>query len=252
IEQCLVTQYGPNQEGVYGDGGYGLVKWHNAAQYGENEWGPQYLIESRAYAEETIFDEEQCLGGGDYVEETHSVGEADGDSRGMPGKTTTRWEGSYGRLAGANYSVADTCVPGGAMDCYDYEFGQWNPGSYTFSTNGPATNDVRKIVYHASATWTIGLSQAFNDTSYGDPLYVGDSGAPMAPRYLSRNQSTKDVTILQNGNVAARERYVYTASGTYALIDRTIYQRDALGHATNVFRVDPLSGVARTLRQADW
>lgn len=253
LEQCLVTQYGANQSGVYGDGSYGLVKWHNAAANGEDESCIRSLIESRSYAEETIFNEEDCFGGGEYLEETHSIGEADNESRGMPGRTTDRWEGSYGRLGGANYSVADTCVPGGEMDCYDYEFGQWNAATYTFATNGPVTNDVRKIVYHTSATWTIGFAEPFDDTSAGgDLLAVGDSGAPMAPGYLSPGQSTKDVTILQNGCVAARQTYAYTGSGGYALIKQVIYQRDCLGHATNIFLVDPLTAQTRYIYKADW
>jgi RHS repeat-associated protein len=157
-------------------------------------------------------------------------------------------------LAGQNYYVEDIDQFAGAIDCYDYEFGQWNPTAYTFNTNGPETNDVQTIIYHAGIEWAGGYFPAgggFVGAS-GDQLVYGDSGAQMAGGYLAPFQSTKDIKILQNGNLAARESYAYVGSGEYTLISQVVYQRDCLGHATNVFRVDPLTGQTLTLYQANW
>jgi RHS repeat-associated protein len=254
IEQCLVAQYGPAISGAYGNGDYGLVKWYNAAQYGENEGWSSSLITARCYAEETIFTEQDCFSAGQFIAEEHDIGQCDNTTKWMPGKITCRWDGSYGRLAGQNYYVEDTDPYAGEMDCYDYQFGQWIPSTYTFNTNGPGTNDVRKIIYHTAISWAGGWFPAIDNSVgvQGDPLYYGDSGAQMAGGYLSPFQSTKDVKILQNGNLVARESYAYIGNGNYALTSQIVYQRDCLGHATNIFRVDPLTSQILTIYKADW
>jgi YD repeat-containing protein len=59
--------------------------------------------------------------------------------------------------------------------------------------------------------------------------------------------------IIDDGNPAAHLTYLYTGRLTsFVLIDQVIYQRDALGHATNVFRLDPATQEARTIYKADW
>jgi RHS repeat-associated protein len=65
--------------------------------------------------------------------------------------------------------------------------------------------------------------------------------------------STMEVRVIHGGNLAAKELYVYQGQITnFALIDRVIYERDCLGHATNVLRIDPSTEQARVIYKADW
>jgi hypothetical protein len=52
--------------------------------------------------------------------------------------------------------------------------------------------------------------------------------------------------------LAAKELYIYRGNQIFALLSQVVYQRDTLGHATNVQRFDPSTGQSRVIYQADW
>jgi RHS repeat-associated protein len=90
--------------------------------------------------------------------------------------------------------------------------------------------------------------------TYGDEnLSLGASSNGIQSVILFIGHSTKEVRIISGGNLVAKELYIYTNSpAQFSLVDQTIYQRDALGHATNVYRIDAATGAIRTIYKADW
>jgi RHS repeat-associated protein len=152
---------------------------------------------------------------------------------------TQRYGPYYGPLSGRLYCKNSELFD---EDAFDYQSGQWNASTLTFTAG--SSNDVQEIIYHGVEEWSEG----------GDQLLEGDSGVDFSGlyEYLNPFQSTKEVKIIVGGNLAAHETYIYTGDDNYTLIDQTIYQRDCLGHATNVFRIDPVTMQSRVLYQANW
>ena len=103
---------------------------------------------------------------------------------------------------------------------------------------------MRQTIYHGVAQF---------GTPSDELLSTTDSGLSFVPVWLTPYRSTKEIWIVQNGNLVAKEIHVFTGGGpNFTMIDQTIYQRDCLGHTTNVYRIDPKSHLPRTLYSANW
>jgi RHS repeat-associated protein len=218
---CEVGTY--RYEKIYGNDGY----W-------TNPYIPVSLLS--LYSEETLYVDDECSGEIMYEIKDHGYqNEAyGGDDEYSLGK----WGHYYGRLSGQRYSMVR-----GLSDIvsYDYQFGRWDSTSMTFNVSLVNTNDVKCVSYHGS----------YGDS--GDYLYSGDSGMTFYGLYLDPFKSTKEIKIISGGNLVEHETYIYTGDyANYALIDQVFYERDCLGHATNVYRKDPDTLQIRTIYKADW
>jgi RHS repeat-associated protein len=113
----------------------------------------------------------------------------------------------------------------------------------------------------------IGVPSQYSDlyshgvyTSLEDHLFTGWYGSTF---YLFPTLSTKTTKIYHAGNLVQTEEYVYTAAGTtdgsghcsnplWSLLYQTRYYVDSLGRATNVVRIDPISGNTQVIYSADY
>ena len=151
------------------NGTYELWKWHDAAAFNEDPNWPGN--KSAVYAEKNWFDEDDC--GNNF---TVIQGRRTGDvwsglvpSDGAQDDVTSYFGSYYGRLSGQTYERWNDI---GRDDAYDYQFGQWNAASNTFTLSG-ATNDLRQIIYHGFWSWNL-------SGDAGDVLTVGESGIDTA------------------------------------------------------------------------
>lgn len=235
---CWVTsyQYAPTGPTVW------VHQWHDALSFGGEDPDSDYESDhqgSKTYAEATDVTYDFCESQGVQVEKRIFGGI---NHYGVE-RHTKFYTAEYGRLGGHKYAVLDGS--GYELDAYDYQFGAWDAAARLFRTGPGAggTNDVRQVIYHGAGSSTS-----------GDLLTAGDSGAAIEPVNLFPLQSTKEVKIIQGGNLVARELYVYVGGlSNFARVDQVIYQRDCLGHSTNVLRVDP--GNLQTnvvIYRADW
>ena len=243
LGDCLVTEF-RYLEG-FGEGSFQMQRWHDAARFDEPEDGSEaipYRWRSSVYEEETLFDQAEC-DDLDLVEESRQFGDLDRFGERI---LTKSYGAAYGRLAGHVYSKQ---AQSGPLAAYDYLFGDWNVSTFTFTPepNGSATNDTAQVIYH-------GAVDAWGDLFLtGDQIAYSESWNPIEPLYLFPFRSLKEVKIIKGGNLVAHQTYVYLGEMTnFALINRVIYQRDCLGHATNVYRNDPRTGQNRTIYRADW
>lgn len=73
----------------------------------------------------------------------------------------------------------------------------------------------------------------------------------------------KNTRVCHGGNLVQAEEYIYTSAGStdgdwisydpqWALLNKIRYYVDSLGRATNVVRIDPVTGQSRTLYTADY
>jgi RHS repeat-associated protein len=235
---CHVTvyEYPPNG----GAGTFKMQSWHDPAYY-EPSWGdpdPNSIFTSKkaaaTYEEETWFDLDSCTTEPTILEELRQFGDLEhyGEVR-----STKSFNGFAGRLSGQVFSRADNT---GRVDAYDYQFGTWDSINHVFTTGG-ATNDVRQTIFHGT----------FAELT--DVLTTGDSGQNIEPVTIHPYKSTKQVKIISGGNLVAKELYLLTSVSTNAtLLERIVYERDALGHPTNVIRYDPEISGGRVIYRADW
>ena len=238
IPDSVVTQFSYESDDgaghTYGPGTYGFEKMYGSDPFWSNKWVPQSLLS--LYAESATFIDDECSGG---VTITEDRGHGGRDYYGADDEYQLSTYGPYyGRVSGQRYSLVKgwSCITS-----YDYQYGKWNSTNHTFTVSTTETNDVRQVIYHG------------NDGYSGDPISIGDSGMGIYTVYLDPFQSTKEVKVIDGGNLAAHETYVYTGGyANYALIDQVFYERDCLGHATNVYRRDPDTLQTRTLYKADW
>ena len=235
---CLVADYQYNADRP---GNYLLQKWHDAAAAGEPTdaaTGLENRNVSPVYQEETWYDTDPCSDSPSVLVETRQLGNLQHYGEFNDTKTFPPY---YGRLSGQLYSKESNLEK---LDSYDYEFGFWDSDRFVFTPSDTNTNDVRQTIFHgAYFSWA---------ESY-DQLYQGPSGASIEPVLMEPNRSTKEVRIIHGGNLVAKETYVYQGGYTsFALLNQVIDQRDALGHATNVVRIDPATHQVRVVYKADW
>jgi YD repeat-containing protein len=232
---CLVNEYLLPTGGM--PGSYRLQKWTDPSTQGISD-PYSYNLSNIVYQEVTIFSTDPCASQGGQISEQRQMGSVVGYGE---FQNTSTYSEYYGRLAGQLYSKKDDLT---RIDSYDYEFGVWDPVAYTFTDYPTArtTNDMRQTILH-------GVDPSAPD---GDHITIGPSGYAIEPLTMNPFRSTKEIRIIQGGNLAAKEVYAYQGNSNYALINRVIYQRDPLGHATNVFRVDPKTSQTRVTYQADW
>jgi RHS repeat-associated protein len=231
---CLVNEYLLPTGGM--PGSYRLQKWHDPSTQGISD--PYYYeISNVVYQEITFFTTDPCASQGGLIAEQRQMGSTVGYGEFQNSSTYSAY---YGRLAGQLYSKADDIT---RVDSYDYEWGVWNAAAYTFTDypTAPTDHDMRQTIFHGVEA---GLQ--------GDQFTNGPSGSSIQTLTLNPFRSTKEIRIIQGGNLAAKEVYAYQGNWNFALISRVIYQRDPLGHATNVFRVDPKTSQTRVIYQADW
>lgn len=241
---CLVTDYDYN---VFDPGSYRLVKWHDPD--GEREW---YAVEDyigligradkpAVYSEVAVVLQDPCASQS-VVAEMRIVGCIQGYG---DWQETSSYSPNAGPVAGQVFSKIYDYAK---TSSYDYEFGTWDSGALSFSPNPDpftpdpgAGTDLRQTVFHGT----------YNGN--GDLLQIGPSGGNIQPVFVEPFRSTKEVRVIKGGNLVARELYVYEGNeANFALIEQVIYQRDALGHATNVVQVDPVTEQSRVIYQADW
>lgn len=244
---CFVTDY----EYVLsaGPGSYRLVKWHD--QTGERPWYATgdytnliVTADMGAFIEEFDTYQDEC-GYFDLITQTHEVGNFSGYGE---WQDTTSFGPQYTHLSGHLFSKIYDLR---REDAYDYEFGTWTPASLSFTPNqDPLTpdpqngHDMRQTIFHGLDS-TLGFA--------GDLLWSGPSGANFEPVTLEPLRSTMEVRIISDGNLVLKELYVYEGSLTnFGLLEQVAYQRDSLGHATNVFRTDPATHQTRVIYKSDW
>lgn len=236
---CLVTDY---QYPTTGPGSFEMVSWHDAQGFGEE---PNNSSKTRsvvaAQAVQVTLDD---CGADVLVTEGHNLGS---EAIHMQGEYVgiTSYGPEAGRLAGQLHHKRATY---GALDTYDYEWGQWDATNRTFTVS-PSGTDLRQTVYHGLDTT---MGEGFGDTATG-----GESGNDIEDIILVPNQSTKEVRIVGTGNMVLRQTSVYQGGLTnFGLTEQVFYQRDCLGHATNVYRKDPLptpsTGPERRIYASDW
>ena len=236
----LVTDYVYNADRP---GNYTLQKWHDAAgaPWPEPTDPDPYLdqrIVSPVYQEKTWYDTDPCSDTPGIQQETRQLGNIEHYGEYHNTKTFPPY---YGRLSGQLYSKENNVAK---LDSYDYEFGVWDSGTFVFTPSPTNTNDVRQTIFHGGS---------FSYAPSYDQLSQGPSGAPIEPVSMEPNRSTKEVRIIHGGNLVAKEAYVYQGDYTsFALVNQVIYHRDALGHATNVVRIDPSTHQPLVIYQADW
>jgi RHS repeat-associated protein len=239
----LVTDYNYGQGGP---GSYAIQKWHGAETNFSYTLGPDdydpYLSRncSAVYEEETFMYLDTCADSQGVVNEGRQLGNLQHYGS---HQFTSSYTPFYGRSAGQLYSKADEI---GTVDSYDYEFGVWDPAARTFTDFPQAAtdHDVRQTIFHGSS---------YTFAPIWDQLTTGPSGNAIEPVIMVPNRSTEEIRVIQGGNLVAKELYVYQGNFTsFALVEQIIYQRDCLGHATNVFRVDPGTGQSRVIYRADW
>ncbi len=242
LHSNLVSDYAYDP---YAAGSYGLQRWHGEEPEGSRFYGPDdydpYLTRSSTvvYMEDTALYVDTCAEQEGLVTERRRLGNI--EHYGVA-QFTTSFTPYFGRLAGHIYSKK---MDVGTLDAYDYEFGVWDPGSRSFTPYPQAgsDHDVRQTIFHGNADpWAAQMDQ----------IYVGPSGGYIEPVYMQPYGATEEVRVIQGGNLIAKELYLYVGSGDFTLIDQIIYQRDCLGHATNVCRIDPATLQSRTIYQADW
>ncbi len=241
VEDCLVSQYDYSSWiTTPGPGSYMVQKWHDPGDYVvDHTWITGGDL-TTVYEEETIFVDDECAVT-DLIREVRQMGDLDHYGEWTD---TTRFGPSH-PFAGRIYSRT---MEFGTVDSYDYEWGQWNAVTRVFTggLNPPSTNDLRQTIIHGTG---VGLCEDAGCEVMSSSEMEND----IEDVSVTPFQTTKEVKIIQGGNLVAREEYVYLGALTnWARIDQIIYQRDGLGHATNIFRIDPKTGVARTTYQADW
>lgn len=248
---CLVTDY---DYVPYSPGSYRLVKWHDPdgtrASYAVEDY--IRLIERgdfpAVYTEVVTVVQDPCYSPLD-VTELRTVGCLQGYGE----HQETRYFNPFaGHLAGQLFHKT---LDYGRADSYDYEFGAWNWESLTFSRNqDPLTpdpmvgTDLRHTIFH-------GFHNSL--ATHEELLISGPSGGPFQPLGMEPYRATKEVRIMCGGNLVAKELYVYEGCDeqscpVFALTDQVIYERDCLGHATNVVRIDPATHQERVIYRADW
>jgi RHS repeat-associated protein len=235
---CLVSQYDYAVAYINVPGTYRLQKWHDDDHHGPPNEYQDYGMVDVAYQEQTSFNEDLCADTPGLITEAHELGSVVGYG---DWQETTSFSAAYGRLSAQIFSkVADNYK----ISSYDYEFGAWDPATLAFTPApaAPHDHDIRQTIFHGN-----------NDFYYNDVISTGPSGATVEAVGMHPFEFLKEVRIVHGGNLAAKELYVYQGDLTnFALIERVIYQRDSLGHATNVFRVDPLTQQPRVFYRADW
>lgn len=239
---CHVTvfSYSPGSpEAPLGQGTYSMQSWHNPLYYETEFIDPESLAldkdRAATYEEEVKYSADDCGTQNGIVTEFRHIGDLEHYGR---EEWTANYGGFSGRLSGQLYSTKATQEP---LNSYDYQFGKWIPTNQIFSISG-STTDVRQVMYRGTAP----------GTGSGD-MTIGDSGFAIEPIAIEPYKSTKHVKIISDGNLVATELHVMTGATTNGLlIERIVYQRDALGHVTNAVRYDPHSPGGRVFYQADW
>jgi RHS repeat-associated protein len=238
--ECLVSQYKYtlDWDGVVVPGTYELRKFHDDDGSGPPNPYEEYDIADVVYQEDSWIITDPCADSQDMVHERRQVGSIDGYGD-MQDATT--YNGTSGRLAGLVYSkIADAH----RIDAYDYEFGAWDPATRSFtlaSQQAPHDHDMRQTIFHGV------------DYNLGDCFVTGPSGYSIEPVGMVPYQALKEVRVISGGNLVAKEVWLYLDNiVNFSLIERVIYVRDCLGHATNVFRIDPFTEQQRVIYQADW
>jgi RHS repeat-associated protein len=237
VNDCTVTDYGSPGSSA-GPGSFTLQVWHNATGFGEDTDFSEKLA-SEVHGELSWVDADDCGDSTTFVE-SRDVGSIWGEGE---LSVTETYAPSAGRIGGQlRYKNGLKS----SYYSYDYEFGQWVSTNLSFTVDSGATTnlDMRQSIYFGG--------DAANLWPYvGDALLEhGDSGNDIKDVVLFSGRSTKEVRIIQNGNLVAKMFYVFGTN--FCLTSQTIYQRDCLGHATNVFRIDPGTGQIRTVYKADW
>ena len=236
---CLVTDYAYD---INVPGTYQVQKWHGI-DLSHGPAGPDdydwTLSRSTCvtYEEDTSLYVDLCAEAGGVVTERRRLGNLQHYGA---AQWTTTFSPYNGRVAGHVYSKEDQV---GKFDSYDYQFGAWDPVNHVFTdyTQAGTDRDVRQTILHGVMNPWI------------DQITTGPSGAAIAAVGMEPFRGTMEVRVIQGGNLAAKELYVYQGNFTnFARIDQIIYQRDCLGHSTNVTRIDPATGQGRVIYQADW
>src|SRR6185437_6646642 len=172
-------------------------KWHDAAYYS----GATDPIDfATVYAESTTLSDDEC-GAYSVITRTQKTGVGINTGVDIPMRDGVTYYGpEYGRFAGQLLSKFND---GGTDDCFDYELGEWDPGTRTFNTLGSSDHDVRKAIYHTVA-YSLGYwyVASLNPDAPGDDvnreeLYTGDSGTSFNGGSISMvpYKSTKEVKI---------------------------------------------------------
>jgi RHS repeat-associated protein len=236
---CLVSDYAYPTFWAAGPGSFQLQTWHDAARWGENPDPTVSKSCSEVHGEASWIATDDCADSTIFTE-TRDHGSIFGEGDVIKTQTYTA---SSGRVAG---QLRWKLTFGVVLNSYDYEFGDWDAVNHVFTVSedqGLGT-DLRQTIY-----------TGHNGFGVSDPdlLGQGASGQAIEPVWMFPNRSTKEVRIIQNGNLVATEMNVYQGDLTnFALIDQIIYQRDCLGHATNVVRIDPTTHQQRVTYKADW
>lgn len=163
----------------------------------------------------------------------------------------------------------------GLRHFYFYDHGAFDDGANQFNLDSTdhlygtgATNNYpdwqqSEVLYFYPADEPYGCALGSDDyylniqdhpiSSYWDPNTV---------QSYEPNITRKRTEIMQNGNLVQTEMYVYTSAGgvsggvsqdpQWALLYKMRYYPDSLGRATNVVRIDGISGQTRTVYTADY
>ncbi|MGA2866768.1 MAG: hypothetical protein ABSF95_20025, partial [Verrucomicrobiota bacterium] len=241
VNDCLVTDYEyPGGYPGYAPGGYLMTVWHDALRFGEDTNYFLSKYKSTVHGESLYLYDDDC-GDSQTFTEWRALGS--GDAGAGEVFITETYSPSAGRAGGQLRSKQTHTA---LLDSYDYEFGAWDSTNLVFTVSQDGSGlDLRQTIYQ-------GIWPGCGPAGYLT-LSVGASGQSIEPVNLVPGRSTKEVRIIQNGNLVAKEKYVYQDDQAgFALIEQTIYERDCLGHAINVFRIDPATRQQRVIYQADW
>ncbi|HTI70776.1 MAG TPA: RHS repeat-associated core domain-containing protein [Candidatus Limnocylindria bacterium] len=235
------------EEHAYPDGfagpSYVIQKWHDAASVMEST---DTIIESRyrsaVYAEQMFLDTSPCEDSGTIVE-WRQLGNIQHYGESFYTKV---FDQTAGELAGQVYSKESNS---GGFDGYDYNWGAWDPTNKVFVPG--AGNNLQQAIYHGTINGVDDSSVVIPYSETGHPF---DVIIGLYPLYLTPFQSVKNELVMVNGNLAARSDYLFVGPDitNSVKLGTVIYQRDSLGHATNVYRIDGATAQARTLYTADW
>jgi RHS repeat-associated protein len=165
--------------------------------------------------------------------------------------------GTYavGRTGAGAFGQADHVVFRGSAvygtaQYYYYHWGTNDTSAGTFTPSADGSDWRMSVIYG-------------NDYGAGDLLTHAEGvqfvGPPLAGRYFYAvlYQSYKETTIVSQGAVRQKEKWVYTGLGEggepgFSRFERLMHYVDTAGHVTNVTRIDESTQVARVIYTADW